>query len=212
MSIGYRPKGEAGPLYHPDRDYAYITPTLMCAAIARLETPVSEETKLWRAAQQITDAEIFAAADALARAQRDFINAVDPVTSLDQALNRRDFADLRYPVRQLLFATIGEVFCAAWFEAVREVSKINESSPAAAGIADFIAAVRSLAGSKTDVCASAATVAHVQLRNDVLQSRLNALYKHVQRLEGELAESRDNTLKPATASRRSWFRGFFFWK
>jgi hypothetical protein len=212
MSIGYRPKGESGPLYHPDRDYAYITPTLMCAAISRLEAPVAEETKEWRAAQQITDAEIFAAADALARAQRDFINAADPVTSLEQALNRRDFADLRYPVRLLLFATIGEVFCAAWFEAVREVSKINEDSPAAAGIADFIAAVRSLVGSKTEICASAATVAHVQLRNDVLQSRLSTLYKHVQRLEGELAASRDNTPKPAASSRRSWFRGFFFWK
>ncbi|NDE17625.1 hypothetical protein EBZ80_22135, partial [bacterium] len=36
-SIGYRQKGDSGPLYNPERDYAYITPTLMVRAIENLD-------------------------------------------------------------------------------------------------------------------------------------------------------------------------------
>lgn len=186
MSIGYRPKGESGPLYHPDRDYAYITPTLMRMAIARLEN-LSDEAHAYFTEHGITDEELGRAAEALARAQRDFVNAADPVRSFEQALARRDFMDIRYPVRQLLFATIGEVFCAAWFEAVREVTKVNEDSPAAAGMADFIAATQAFVGRDLDVAPLRATNAHLQLRNDVLQARLNTLYAKLQEAEAKLA-------------------------
>ena len=184
-SIGYRPKGDSGPLYHPDRDYAYITPTLMRLAIERLTTgSLSDEAKKWQAAHNITSDELISLADAFARAQRDFVNAADPVSSFDQALARRDWFDIRYEVRQFLFAVIGEVFCAAWFTAVRDVTHINEVSPAAAGMTDFISTVRAF----VDASDSGPSAAHVkaadlQLRNDVLQSRLNTVYARVQELE-----------------------------
>jgi hypothetical protein len=208
MSIGYRPKGESGPIYHPDRDYAYITPTLMRAAIERLDKP-SDEGSAWKQEHSITDDELASVATALARAQRDFINAADPVTSLEHALNRRDFLEIRYPVRQFLFATIGEVFCAAWFQAVREVTKVNEESAASPGMGEFIASVRSLVGAAGDSCANNLTVAQLQLRNDVLQSRIKTLYQRVQTLELQAAEASAKAAASQPAIEDSWFRRLF---
>ena len=189
MSIGYRPKGGDGQLYHPDRDYAYITPTLMRTAIERLDAQdLPEELKQWKHEHKITETEIVAAAEALARAQRDFINAADPVDSLEQALIRRDFYDLRFPVRQFLFATLGEIFCAAWFVAVRDVSQVGVASPAAADMAAFAASVHKFA---TNVlpgknCADLQTL---QLRNDLLQTRFNLLLEAHNKLKQELHEA-----------------------
>lgn len=186
MSIGYRPKGGDGPLYHPDRDYAYITPTLMRTAIERLDAQdLPEELKQWKQEHKITEAEIVAAAEALARAQRDFVNAADPVASFEQALLRRDFYDLRLPVRQFLFATLGEVFCAAWFVAVRDVSKVGTGSAAESEMTEFAVAVHKFA---TNVlpgknCADLQTL---QLRNDLLQTRFNLLLEAHNKLKQEL--------------------------
>lgn len=189
MAIGYRPKGESGPAYHPDRDYAYVTPTLMAAAIASLESKdLPPDAQEWKTQNTITEEEIAAAATALARAQRDFVNAADPVSSLEQALNRRDFTDVRYPVRQFLFAAIGQTFCAAWFTAVREVSRVNEVSPAAAGMADFAAVVRSFVGVTQTPDAKNREIAQLQFKNDVLQSRLQTLYAEYCAIQKTLAE------------------------
>jgi hypothetical protein len=203
MTIGYRPKGEAGPAYHPDRDYAYITPTLMRAAVERLDDAVlSEEARDWKKANNITDEEINAVVDALARAQRDFVNAADSVSSIEQALARRDFYDVRYPVRQFLFATIGEVFCAAWFTAVREVSCVNEPTPAAPGMADFMAAVRSFVGVTRASVPAEVALADLKLRNDVLQSRFNTVYARMLELEVAVAAPP----APAPEKPAGWFR------
>jgi hypothetical protein len=208
MSIGYRPKGENGPAYHPDRDYAYVTPTLMAAAIASMEAgDMPLEVKAWKEENQITSDELGAVAEALARAQRDFINAADPVTSLEQALNRRDFLDVRYPVRQFLFAAIGQAFCAAWFTAVREVSRVNDESPAAPGIADFIATAQSFFGRKSTPAAKDLTIAHLQLKNDVLQSRLRTLYTEYLALQEQLKKAQQPDkpdLKPDTPQNTWW--------
>jgi hypothetical protein len=177
MTIGYRPKGESGPAYHPERDLAYITPTLMASAISNMEADdMPIDVKNWKKDNNITADEINEAATALARAQRDFVNAADPVRTFEQALNRRDFSDIRYPVRQFLFATIGHTICAAWFTAVREVSRVNEESPAATGLSDFLAAVKTFAGSKYESDNLQQKIAQLQLKNDVLQARLNTIY------------------------------------
>jgi hypothetical protein len=198
MAIGYRPKGESGPAYHPDRDYAYVTPTLMAAAIASLESKdLPPDVQEWKTQNQITDEEIAVAASALARAQRDFVNAADPVSSLEHALNRRDFTDTRYPVRQFLFSAIGQTFCAAWFTAVREVSRVNEDSPSAAGIADFISAVRSFVGVAQTPDAKNREIAQLQLKNDVLQSRLNTLYAEYRAVQEALAAAQKPAPEPA---------------
>jgi len=207
-SIGYRPKGDSGPLYHPDRDYAYITPTLMRLAIERLETgSLSDEAKAWQAEHNIASDELMTLADAFARAQRDFVNAADPVASFDQALNRRDWFDTRYEARQFLFAVIGEVFCAAWFTAVRDVTRVNESSPAAPGMIDFISTVRAFVdASDSGPSAAHAKAADLQLRNDVLQSRLNTVYARVRELEAAAVKSVEIAAPPVKNASCSWFR------
>ena len=211
MSIGFRPKGESGPVYHPERDYAYVTPTLMCSAIDLLETAPSEELKTWKNENFVQPTELEAVAEALARAQQDFVNSADPVTSFEQALNRRDWFAVRYPVRQLLFASIGEVFCAAWFTAVRDVSRVNEESPAAPGMADFSARVRQFVGSEKEISELARQAAASQMRNDILQSRINTLGQQLKELSAALTEKNASTTLPPPVT-KSWLSRLLFWK
>lgn len=208
-SIGYRQKGDSGPLYNPERDYAYVTPTLMVRAIENLdEATRSEEAKRWYEQHNISQDEIVQIAEALATAQRDFINASDPVSSFEQALNRRDFHSFRYPVRQVLFAAIGEVFCAAWFKGVREVSVIGEDSPAAGGMARFASTVVEFARRSGAPAYNADYMAeHLRMRCDVLQTRLNLVYKELQAAQEKLAQ---HEVKPVEASKpkKKWWH---FW-
>lgn len=174
-SIGYRPKGESAPLYSPERDYAYITPTLMRTAIENLETD-DAEIVAWREQHGITVEVIAALAKALAEAQRDFVNAADPVDSFEQALERRSFFDLPIAARQFLFSSIGYVFCAAWFRAVREVSIVGEDSPAAVDMARFTAAVQAFMRKNGNAVVPADAVAEtLRFRVDVLNSRISYL-------------------------------------
>lgn len=207
MSIGFRPKGEIGPAYHPDRDYAYLTPTLMCAAIDRLASDVDDELRDWKSSHTISGEEVVLAAEALARAQRDFVNSADSVKSFQQALNRRDWFDLRYAVRQLLFASIGEVFCAAWFTAVRDVSMVNEESPSTVGIADFVARVRQFVGAGVGLNDAERRAALLQLRNDVLQARINTLGEQLKNVTAQLTAARE-PVKVAPKAAAWWFKLF----
>lgn len=174
--IGYRHKGDTGPMYNPERDYAYITPTLMRVAVERLEANETVDSKAWREKEQITADEVCGAITAFANAQRDFVNAVDPVTSFEQALMRHNFYDCRPAVRQFVFATFGEVFCAAWFVAVREVSLVGEESPAHADMARFCAAVREFVNqNKGSTYDSNFMAEHLRMYQDVLQARIQKL-------------------------------------
>ena len=196
-SIGYRQKGDNGPMYNPERDYAYITPTLMTRAIENMDIgALSAEVLDWYAKNNITDDDVNKIAEALAAAQRDFVNAADPVASFEQALSRRNFVEFSYALRQVLFAAIGEVCCAAWFLAVREVSVVGEESPAQANMARFTATVKEFAarpGAPTYDADFAAE--QLRMRNDVLQTRLNVLYKELEAAREKLAAA---TLPVAT--------------
>lgn len=189
-SIGYRQKGDNRPLYNPERDYAYITPTLMRTAIENLDsqgTAIAE----WREAHLISNVELVKIAEALADAQRDFVNAIDPVSSLTHALQRHGFYSFRPCVQQLLFASIGEVFCAAWFQAVREVSLVGEESPVAEDMARFSAAVREFAAHQKMPWYNADYMAeHLQLQNQVLQTRINELGQQLVATQTELSAQR----------------------
>lgn len=185
--IGYRRKGENGPMYNPERDYAYITPTLMRIAIEYLEVNESQEKVDWRAKEQISSEELNRAVTALAAAQRDFVNAADPVRNFEQALTRHDFYNCRYAVRQFLFATLGEVFCAAWFTAVREVSIVGEESPAQADMARFCAAVREFVNREKGVTHDAQfMVEHMRMQQDVLQAQIQKLISDIKNRNTEL--------------------------
>jgi len=199
--IGYRKKGDVGPLYSPERDYAYVTPTLMVAAIENMDRQcASPEELAWRQANNIESGEVVRIAEALADAQRDFVNAADPVLSLTQALARHRFYDFRFPVRQLLFAALGEVFLGAWFKAVREVSVVGEEAPVTNDMARFSAAV--LEFTRREGCCgynTEYTAEHLKFYVDVLQARLNETYKEVQRLRGELAAAQGELTALRTA-------------
>lgn len=170
-SIGYRKKGDSGPLYNPERDYAYITPTLMRIAIENLDKAISDNTT-----DGVSQAEVVRVAECLANAQRDFVSSVDPVSSFEQALRRHGFYDFRPCVQRLLFASIGEVFCAAWFTAVREVSHVGEESPASEDMSRFTAVVREFASRNKQPWYNADYMAeHLRMTNDVLQVRINEL-------------------------------------
>lgn len=206
--IGYRRKGDSGPLYNPERDYAYITPTLMRQAIEKLDANDDTDRAYWRSEQNITETEIVGIAEALAAAQRDFVNAGDPVANFESALNRHNFYNFRYCVRQYLWAAIGEVFCAAWFTAVREVSVVGEESPTQTDMARFTAAVREFANRNKSPTYDANFMAeHLRMLNDVMVGRekeLLAAYKkrceENERLQKEL-----NQLK----QKRGFFSSIF---
>lgn len=199
-NIGYRKKGEAGPLYHPDRDYAYITPELMCGAIDRFMAAIDQfpEEKKWCLEHAITSGELAAAALALAQAQKDFINSVDPVASFDAALQRYDFKSIRFPVRQFLFATFGFVFCAAWFKAVRDVSIVGEESPAQEHIAAFAALARKFANQCGVQHVPNIDAEVLWVQRDVLLQRVADLQTENQRLVQIVADLTPAQNKPTT--------------
>jgi hypothetical protein len=203
-NIGYRKKGDSGPLYHPDRDYAYITPELMCGAIDRFIAAAAQfpEEQAWRAEHNITDEELAAAAIALAQAQKDFVNADDPVKSFDEALNRYNFKSVRLPVRQFLFSVFGFIFCAAWFKAVRDVSIVGEESPAQDGIASFAATARVFAAQCgiTDIPNIDAEVLWVQ--RDVLLHRVAELEAANERMVQHISILTATQNKPKTLLQR----------
>jgi hypothetical protein len=203
--IGYRRKGDSGPLYNPERDYAYITPTLMRQAIEKLDANDDIDRSRWRAEQNITEQEIVGVAEALAAAQRDFVNAADPVNSLDAALNRHNFFDVRYCVRQYLWAAIGEVFCAAWFSAVREVSVVGQESPAQTDMARFVATVRDFANKNKSSTYDANFMAeHLRMENDTLRGRERDLLDAYKRKTSEVLR-----LQMELDQLKSKPRGFF---
>lgn len=191
MTIGYKQKDSSGPLYNPERDYAYITPTLMQQAIGNMEIDNAPEMKDWREKENITQAEIITVVNALADAQRDFVNSADPVSSLEQALYRHGFYDLRLPVRLWLFANIGEVIVGAWFKAVREVTIVGQESPAQNEMCRFSSAVREFTARAGAPTLDANTAAeHLLYQNDILRARLNETRKTLGTTLDALAEQK----------------------
>lgn len=214
MSIGYKHRGSDGPLYHPERDFAYITPTLMKQAIENMSAPPSPDIEAWKKENNITEAEIVAAAEALADAQRDFVNSADPVTSLQQALYRRGYFDLRLPVRLLLESMIGEVMIGAWFKAVREITQVNEESPVQNEMCRFSSTVREFAARAGALHIDGNVTAEVVLmRDDVMRSRLKTAYEELQeaRIAQVRAENKATKLEIELNSLPKWVQRFARW-
>lgn len=214
MTIGYRPPGAAGPLYHPERDFAYITPTLMRQAIDNMSAPPNPEVDEWKKQNNIGEAEIIAAAEALADAQRDFVSVADPVSSLHQALHRRNYYSLPLPSRLLMEAMIGEVMIGAWFKAVREVSIKGEESPAQNEMCRFSAAVREFVAANGVPKPNPNNVVETVIaQNDVLRGRFEALRDEHKALQQKLyaAESLVTKLEMELAYLPNWWRRITSW-
>ena len=203
--IGYRPKGETAPMYHTERDFAYITPTLMRIAIESLENKNDFLRNNWRIEKNVSQAIVAKAAESIARAQADFVNAVDPPKSFKIALERHGFYNFNFDVQQYVLAAIGEVVCAAWFFAVREVSIVGQASPAAVDMARFTAAVR-------DFCLNSDTPMYepeyvaeyramenrdLRTRLQMLESQLNNSYAENKKLQQQLSQQAEQQ-KPAS--------------
>lgn len=206
--IGYRRKGDGTPLYNPERDYAYITPTLMRFAIEKLEAHEPPERAQWRLEHNVHQAEIIKLTEALAKAQSDFVNSADPVKSFEAALERHGFFDFRYEIRQYLFSTMGEVFCAAWFKAIREVSVVNEESPAAVDMARFTAEVRKFAAGADFPVSDINYVAEYRAAQArILQGRLNDAIEEAGKYKTAYYDVLDqlNKLKKAPEHRQNFF-------
>jgi len=103
MTINFRRQGENGPMYNPERDYAYITPSLLCTAINNFDAQEPPPG--------CTKEDVVGITSALAKAQRNFVNAAAPVASLHDALQKHGFYDFPVALQQALFAAIGEVIC-----------------------------------------------------------------------------------------------------
>lgn len=216
-SIGYRRKGDNTPLYNPERDYAYITPTLMRIAIETLDAKDPPERAAWRIDHGVKQVDIVQLAEALAKAQNDFVNAADPVKSFEEALNRHGFFNFNYEIRQYLFSAIGEVFCAAWFKAVREVSTVNEESPAAADMARFTAAVRDFVSKAGLPVYDTNYVAEYQrVKAQVMESRLKSALETAQKYKTDyyrLLEAHETlTREKQTPGKAQTFFARFFGK
>lgn len=191
---GFRPQGSSGPKYNPERDFAYITGTLLKAAIENLDMKaLRPDQAVWFTENHVTEAEVVAAVDALSKSQRDFVKAYDPVTSFEAALSRHGFFDVRYPVRQFLFAAVGEVMCSAWFTAVREVSNVGFDSPAQDDMARFASAARDFCrrhGALT--LDDNKTLDVLRFENDVLKTQISEMLR-------QLSEARN--MKPCRPDR-----------
>lgn len=148
--LSIRPRGGDGPMYAPERDLAYITPTLMAAAMRTLE-PGYQDDELVRYCQQygISDDVLGTAVERMAEAQHNFVSAFDVLTPA-QALNLADFTELPYSVRNVVFAAFGRALVGAWFQAVRDVTHIGEVPRAAGELADYYAVATLVSGKLLD--------------------------------------------------------------
>jgi len=209
MSIGYKKKDSNGPLYHPERDFAYITPTLMRQAIENLEAPTAE-LRVWKEQQEITEAEIVKAAEALADSQRDFVNGSDPVASLEQALERHSWSALRLPVRLYALAEIGQVIVGAWFKAVREITEVGEESPAQNEMCRFTSTVREFAARiGAPVIDSNSTAENLLFQCDLLRARLALLHEERTQWRASALAAEQQIEKLQKLHQRPWWKKLF---
>lgn len=146
---GMRPRGSNGAPYHPERDIAMIGPTLMVAAMDCLQlNQLSPELRAYADEHGITQELLFEAAGKFAESQANYVSVDDDtrVETAAEAMTNSGFLLLPLPVRLFLFSAVGQMLSGAWFKAVRDVTYMNEDSPAIDQISKLVAVGRSLAG------------------------------------------------------------------
>lgn len=205
--VGFRPKGESAPMYHPERDFAYITPTLMRIAIESLDNKNDLLREKWRVEHNVNQALVAKAVESLARAQADFVNATDPPRNFKAALERHGFFNFNFDVQQYVLAAVGEVVCAAWFFAVREVSIVGQQSPAAVDMARFTAAVREFCANNNSPIYDANYVAEYRaMENRDIKTKLALAEKQLEELRAENRALKTQPQKTSGFSVMGWLR------
>ena len=127
MPLNMRPPGAEGPMYAPERDIAYIAPTLLRAAINSLEpSRMPAPLRAFLADQGVTDAQLAAAIEKIAEAQSLFVGTID-VRSPYDALNAVGFLDTPQAAQAIIFAAFGKALIGAWFQGVRDVTHLQDA-------------------------------------------------------------------------------------
>jgi hypothetical protein len=146
-TTGVRPKGSTGPMYHPERDLAYITPTLMAQAMSTLVIEkMRPELQEFAADHNVTQEDLNRAVVAFAEAQQLYVSLANPIDSAHQALEAKMFFHETLATRLLITAAIGEAITGAWFVSVRDVTRVDQDSPAITQMAEMLEAARTVAG------------------------------------------------------------------
>lgn len=185
--LGYRPRGTDGPLYSPQRDLAYFTPEALRGAIEKFMLHLSAfpDDQKWCQQLEISKEDVLAAFATISAAQKNFINALEPVKSLEEALDRHGFYSFPVEVRQYVYSLIGSMFFSAWFHSVRAVSFVGVSSPAESTMAGFSATVRSFAVGTAVDTAPDTKLEHLEFENNLLQTQLHTATTALSELKEE---------------------------
>lgn len=188
MSVGYRPPGSGpeAPKYLPDRDLAYITPTVILTAMNRLdETRWVPELRAYMVQSGLTWEKLSDVIKAYGEAQR-LYTTKDAVTDVGQALMQAGFFECSYAYRQLMYASLGEVLTAAYFQAVRDVTNVDQAPSRRWDIAQVISLAQTLHRCAHDIPPPAPDRLSAQLED--LQMGLQATQVRADKAESDYKE------------------------
>lgn len=114
-------------MYAPERDLAYVAPTLLRAAIDSLDPQrITPSLRSYMIRHEITDEQLADAIQKIAEAQALFVGTLD-VTTPHEALEAVGFLDVHNDVQGVVLAAFGRVLLAAWFKSVRETTHIQDA-------------------------------------------------------------------------------------
>lgn len=199
MAISFSPKA-GDPKYAPHRDLAYLTPTLMRAAVMALDPDnLSAADREYMSQNQVTEQDLGLCIERLVAAQNQFVASLD-AKHVDDVLRHAQFDECSHATRTLVFAAFGRALVGAWFQAVRDVTHIGDVPAEQDNMSRFYAVALRIAGQLRDVSLTSAEQAvaiadrlsqervHLQMR---LSAQAEALTKCRQQLSAGRAAMQD---------------------
>lgn len=207
MPMGFRPQGSDGPIYSPQRDLAYITPTILRSAMERLDpTNWTAQQRAYFDAVGLSGEELGTAIDKLAESQRFFVESADVMDYLE-ALRHGGFAFCVPVAQDVVLAAIGQAVVAAWFHAVREVTRLGDVPFTAEGTSQYMANARWIAqklGVRPLEPAEQLLADKEELNTIVIHNglRISMQAEEMGRLRHELARRRSEHTEAAQAAER----------
>jgi len=186
MAQQFRPRGEQGPMYAPQRDLAHIGPSIIQTAVSAFdEERQTPELKQTLASLQLTTQDICEAVAKFVEAQRLFVYAPQ-VRNINDAFAETGWDAVRPELRVLIYNQLGVVLTGAWFWCVREVTIVGEATPAAQQVAAMLSVGREIGrrGGYTDVppVPTETEVLLLQHQNAALTARVAQLLETIEKL------------------------------
>ena len=150
--------GSRDPWYNPERDLAHIGPPLCKAACVALEEKFWEPWfKEYMEDQGYTVEDLVCAALPFAKGLNKIIGKNDPVVALQES----GFSELPPPLQAAFYIKLGQVFLAAVWGGVKDISRPDSDPPAEMQelLNEIEAQFNKLAGVADDTCGSVAPAA-----------------------------------------------------